>query len=238
MLSLRGVSAFYGSIQALRDVTIEVPEGSIVSIVGANGAGKSTVLKAIARLLPRTSGEIVFEGESLGRLPPEKVVSRGISLVPEGRQLFTHLKVRDNLQLGAYLDHLRRGRKAEIAGRLERVYALFPRLKEREDQYAGTLSGGEQQMVSIGRALMAKPRLLILDEPSMGLAPLIVRDIFRVIQDLHGQGVTILLVEQNARSALQISQFGYVLETGRVAMAGPSASLTDSDEVRKAYLGG
>lgn len=238
MLRLNDVSAFYGPIQALKNVSIEVPEGSIVSIVGANGAGKSTLLKSIARLIPRTSGTIEFEGDDLTTLTPEKVVSKGISLVPEGRQVFTHLKVIDNLNLGAYLDHVRRNRSKEINDRLELVFNLFPRLKERVNQYAGTLSGGEQQMLSIGRALMSRPRLIILDEPSMGLAPLVVREIFRIVLDLRHQGVTVLLVEQNARLALQLSDYGYVLETGRVVTSGNSKELVNNEEVQKAYLGG
>jgi len=238
MLRLSDVSAFYGAIQALRGVSLEVTEGSIVSLVGANGAGKSTLLKSIARLMGKTTGKIEFLGEDITGFPPEKVVARGISLVPEGRQVFTHLKVIDNLNLGAYLDHIRRGREAEIKSRLERVFNLFPRLKERRDQYAGTLSGGEQQMLSIGRALMSKPKLMVLDEPSMGLAPLVVREIFRIVLDLRHQGVTILLVEQNARLALELSDYGYVLETGRVVTHGPSRELATNEDVKKAYLGG
>ena len=238
MLRLSDVNAFYGSIQALRGVSLEVPEGSIVSIVGANGAGKSTLLKSIARLIPRTTGKIEFRGEDISTLPPEKVVTKGISLVPEGRQVFTHLKVIDNLNLGAYLEHLQKDKQGAIQKRLERVFELFPRLKERREQYAGTLSGGEQQMLSIGRALMAKPKLMVLDEPSMGLAPLVVREIFRIVLDLRHQGVTILLVEQNARLALQLSDYGYVLETGRVVTHGPSKELISNEEVKKAYLGG
>lgn len=238
MLRLSDVSAFYGPIQALKGVSLEVPEGSIVSIVGANGAGKSTLLKSIARLIPRTTGKIEFQGEDITGLPPEKVVTKGISLVPEGRQVFTHLKVIDNLNLGAYLEHLQKDKEGRIVKRLERVFELFPRLKERREQYAGTLSGGEQQMLSIGRALMAKPKLMVLDEPSMGLAPLVVREIFRIVLDLRHQGVTILLVEQNARLALQLSDYGYVLETGKVVTHGPSAELINNEEVKKAYLGG
>lgn len=238
MLRLSDVSAFYGSIQALRGVSLHVEEGSIVSIVGANGAGKSTLLKSIARLIPRTSGAIEFRGEDITGLPPDKVVTRGISLVPEGRQVFTHLKVIDNLNLGAYLDYRRKEESESIQKRLDKVFDLFPRLRERREQYAGTLSGGEQQMLSIGRALMAKPKLIVLDEPSMGLAPLVVREIFRIVLDLRRQGVTILLVEQNARLALQLSDYGYVLETGKVVTHGPSKELINNEEVKKAYLGG
>lgn len=238
MLRLSDVSAFYGPIQALKNVSLEVPEGSIVSIVGANGAGKSTLLKSIARLIPKTTGKIEFQGEEITGLAPDRVVTKGISLVPEGRQVFTHLKVIDNLNLGAYLEHLQKDKEGKIVKRLDRVFELFPRLKERREQYAGTLSGGEQQMLSIGRALMAKPKLMVLDEPSMGLAPLVVREIFRIILDLRHQGVTILLVEQNARLALQLSDYGYVLETGKVVTHGPSAELVNNEEVKKAYLGG
>lgn len=238
MLRLSDVNAFYGPIQALRGVSLNVEEGSIVSIVGANGAGKSTLLKSIARLIPRTTGTIEFKGEDITGLPPDKVVTRGISLVPEGRQVFTHLKVIDNLNLGAYLDFRRKEESASIQKRLDKVFDLFPRLRERREQYAGTLSGGEQQMLSIGRALMSRPKLMVLDEPSMGLAPLVVREIFRIVLDLRHQGVTILLVEQNARLALQLSDYGYVLETGRVVTHGPSKELINNEEVKNAYLGG
>jgi branched-chain amino acid transport system ATP-binding protein len=236
MLELRGVNAFYGNIQALKDVSLTIPPGSMVTIIGANGAGKTTLLKSISGLIQSKSGSITYEGTEISSLPPVKIVSLGICLVPEGRQLFTHLTVLDNLHLGAYLYYSNRA-KAEIQKRLEWIYQIFPLLKIRTKQLAGTLSGGEQQMVAIARALMSRPKLLILDEPSMGLAPMLVAEILRVIKILNDQGTTILLVEQNAWAALHIARYGYVLETGSVVIEGPAADLLADEKVRHAYLG-
>jgi len=236
MLELRGVNAFYGNIQALKNVSMTIPPGSMVTIIGANGAGKTTLLKTISGLIQSKSGSITYEGTEISSLPPVKIVSLGICQVPEGRQLFTHLTVLDNLHLGAYLYYGNRT-KTEIQKRLEWIYQIFPLLKIRTKQLAGTLSGGEQQMVAIARALMSRPKLLILDEPSMGLAPMLVAEILRVIKNLNDQGTTILLVEQNARAALHIARYGYVLETGSVAIEGPAADLLADEKVRHAYLG-
>jgi branched-chain amino acid transport system ATP-binding protein len=236
MLDLRGVNASYGTIQALKNVSLKVRPGDIVSIIGANGAGKTTLLKAISGVLPSKSGGIWYEGTNIVHHPADKIVSMGISQVPEGRQLFAHLTVLDNLHLGAYLYHNRKF-KNEIQEKLEGIFNLFPVLKKRAKQLAGTMSGGEQQMVAIGRALMSRPKLLLLDEPSMGLAPLIVHEIFKVIRRLNEQGTTILLVEQNARAALKVARYGYVLETGAVALEGPAQDLLADEKVRHAYLG-
>jgi branched-chain amino acid transport system ATP-binding protein len=236
MLELKEVNAFYGNIQALKNVSMTIPPGSMVTIIGANGAGKTTLLKSISGLIQSKSGSITYEGTEISSLPPVKIVSLGICQVPEGRQLFTHLTVLDNLHLGAYLYYGKRT-KAEIQKRLEWIYQIFPLLKIRTKQLAGTLSGGEQQMVAIARALMSRPKLLILDEPSMGLAPMLVAEILRVIKNLNDQGTTILLVEQNARAALHIARYGYVLETGAVAIEGPAADLLADEKVRHAYLG-
>jgi branched-chain amino acid transport system ATP-binding protein len=236
MLELRGVNAFYGNIQALKNVSLTIPPGSMVTIIGANGAGKTTLLKSISGLIQSKSGSIIYGGTEISSLPPVKIVSLGISQVPEGRQLFTHLTVLDNLHLGAYLYYNNRA-KAEIQKRLEWIYQIFPLLKIRTKQLAGTLSGGEQQMVAIARALMSRPKLLILDEPSMGLAPMLVAEILRVIKNLNDQGTTILLVEQNARAALHIARYGYVLETGSVVIEGPASDLLADERVLHAYLG-
>ena len=236
MLELKGVNTFYGNIQALKNVSLTIPPGSMVTIIGANGAGKTTLLKTISGLIPSKSGSICYEGTEISSLPPVKIVALGISQVPEGRQLFSHLTVLDNLHLGAYLYYSNKT-KTEIQERLEWIYQIFPHLKIRTRQLAGTLSGGEQQMVAIARALMSRPKLLILDEPSMGLAPMLVAEILRVIRHLNDQGTTILLVEQNARAALQIARYGYVLETGSVVIEGPAADLLTDDKVRHAYLG-
>jgi branched-chain amino acid transport system ATP-binding protein len=236
MLELRGVNAFYGNIQALKNVSLTIPPGSMVTIIGANGAGKTTLLKSISGLIHSKSGSITYEGTEISSLTPVKIVSLGISLVPEGRQLFTHMTVMDNLHLGAYLYYGNRT-KAEIQKRLEWIYQIFPLLKIRTKQLAGTLSGGEQQMVAIARALMSRPKLLILDEPSMGLAPMLVAEILRVIKNLNDQGTTILLVEQNARAALHIARYGYVLETGSVVIEGLATDLLADEKVRHAYLG-
>ncbi|MEW6188224.1 MAG: ABC transporter ATP-binding protein [Thermodesulfobacteriota bacterium] len=236
MLDLKGVSAFYGTIQALKNISIRVAAGNIVTIIGANGAGKSTLLKTISGLIDSRSGAIWYQGNDIIQSSPARIVSLGISQVPEGRQLFSHLTVADNLHLGAYLYHNRKF-KTEIEEMLDWTYHLFPVLRKRAKQLAGTMSGGEQQMVAIARALMSRPKLLLLDEPSMGLAPLFVQEIFKVIRRLNDQGTTILLVEQNARAALQIAQYGYVLETGSIALEGPAQDLLADDKVRRAYLG-
>ncbi|MBU0514758.1 MAG: ABC transporter ATP-binding protein [Proteobacteria bacterium] len=238
MLEVQNLSAHYGAIQALHGVSLTVEEGKFVSLIGANGAGKSTLLKAISGVISASSGQVSFMGEDIGRLSPVKIVRLGLCQVPEGRQLFAHLAVRDNLMLGAYIPG--RGEpKSEIMRRIDQVHAIFPVLERRTKQIAGTLSGGEQQMLAIGRALMSKPKLLLLDEPSMGLAPLFVREIFRVFKQINqDQGTTILLVEQNARAALQLADHGYVLETGRMVLEGPGQSLLKNEDVQKAYLGG
>jgi branched-chain amino acid transport system ATP-binding protein len=236
MLDLRGVSAFYGTIQALKNISLKVGAGGIVTIIGANGAGKTTLLKVISGLIPSKSGTIWYQGTEITRDSPVRIVSQGISQVPEGRQLFAHLSVLDNLHLGAYLYYNRKF-KGEIEEKLDWIFTLFPVLRKRAKQLAGTMSGGEQQMVAIGRALMSRPKLLLLDEPSMGLAPLIVHEIFKVIRRLNDQGTTILLVEQNARASLQVAQYGYVLETGSVALEGPAGDLLADEKVRHAYLG-
>jgi branched-chain amino acid transport system ATP-binding protein len=235
VLQVEAIDVFYGRVQALRGVSLQVEAGGTVTIVGPNGAGKSTLLRAIAGLVPVRTGGIRFDGGSITNRPPEEIVRLGISLVPEGRELFGPLAVRDNLLLGAYA-HFRRAGRREVERDLERVWALFPRLRERQGQPAGTLSGGEQQMVAIGRALMARPRLLLMDEPSLGLAPLVIREIFRVIGELQAAGITLLLVEQNAKAALRIARRGYVLEAGGV-MAGALEEHASYEEIRRAYLG-
>ncbi len=236
MLKVDRLSASYGSIAALRDASIHVPEGQTVSIIGANGAGKSTLLKAISGLITEKSGRILFKDRDIISLPANRIVGLGISQVAEGRQIFTHMTVTDNIHLGAYLYHKRRNRE-EIQQRITRIYEMFPILEKRARQIAGTLSGGEQQMLAIARALMTRPKLLLLDEPSMGLAPLIVKEIFENIQRLHAMGTTILLVEQNAQAALQIADFAYVLETGRIVHEGPAIELCNDPKVKEAYLG-
>ena len=232
MLSVDGLEVAYGEIRALKGVALEVGRGEIVALLGNNGAGKTTTLKTISGLLRPTRGAVMLDGEPLVGVPPHDIVSKGIAHVPDGRRIFNRLTVRENLMMGAYLR-----RDAGIAGDLDRVLALFPRLKERAVQVAGTLSGGEQQMLAIGRALMLSPRLLLLDEPSMGLAPVLVEQIFDTIADINRQGTTILLVEQNAAMALSIAHRGYVLETGTIALTGTAAELSDNAEVRRAYLG-
>lgn len=237
MLTINKLSAGYGPIPAIKEVSLEVPEGRVVSIIGANGAGKSTLLKAVSGLVKHKSGRIMFNGQNIIDMPADRIVGLGLSQVAEGRQIFSQLSVKDNIQLGAYLYH-RRSNKAEIRERMEQVYAMFPILARRARQIAGTLSGGEQQMLAIGRALMTRPKLLVLDEPSMGLAPIIVQEIFNTIDQLNKMGMTILLVEQNARGALQIADFAYVLETGQVVLEGPAAKLLNDPKVKEAYLGG
>jgi branched-chain amino acid transport system ATP-binding protein len=232
LLEVEDIHARYGTIEALKGVSLTVEEGEIVTLIGANGAGKSTTLRSISGLTPVSSGRIAFAQEEITRLPAHEVVGHGIALAPEGRHCFPRMTVRENLELGA---HRRRG--ADIGADFERVYALFPRLAERERQKAGTMSGGEQQMLAIGRALMAQPRLLMLDEPSMGIAPVLIERIYETIGEINRSGVAILLVEQNANYALEASQRGYVLETGRVSLANDSRSLRDDPQVQKAYLG-
>lgn len=234
MLELRDVHVAYGAIQALRGVSLRVEAGQIVTLIGANGAGKSTTLRAISGLKAPSRGSITFEGRAIAGLPAHTIVGLGISQSPEGRGVFPDLSVRDNLELGAFL----RRDRAGIASDLERCFTLFPRLRERAAQMAGTLSGGEQQMVAISRALMSRPRLLLLDEPSLGLAPQIVDTIFEIIRTINQSGTTILLVEQNAARALDVSHHGYVLETGAITLSDRAAALLESDKVREAYLGG
>ena len=237
MLKVRNLAAGYGSLKVLKRVSLHVSAGEIVTLIGANGAGKSTLLRALSGLLATGGGEVLFNGASIRGLPAERVVDLGIALVPEGRQVFAAMSVRENLILGGYVA-ARRGRDGQGTLRaLEQVYELFPVLRERTEQLAGTLSGGEQQMLAMGRALMTDPRLLMMDEPSMGLAPLIVRDIFRAIQRLRDEGRTVLLVEQNARAALRIADRGYVIETGKLVLEGEAGFLLSDREVQRAYLG-
>ena len=231
----RGVSVNYDRVSALRGFSMELAEGEVASLIGANGAGKTTMLRAITGLARRAAGEIYLAGERIDGLRPAQIVARGVAMVPEGRRVYPHMDVRDNLLMGAYL----RRDQAAIRADLEGCFERFPRLRERIRQQAGTLSGGEQQMVAIGRALMARPKLLLLDEPSLGLAPLLVRDIARTIVSLNKEeGLSVILVEQNSRMALRVSQRGYVLETGEVKLSGASADLLNNDEVRRLYLGG
>ena len=236
MLKIKNLESGYGNLKVLRRVSMHVSPGEIVTIIGANGAGKTTLLHSISGLLKVRAGEVLFDKEDILRVTTEKIVSLGCSLVPEGRQVFSTMTVRENLLLGASVQY-RRNRKERVHEDLERMYDLFPRLREREKQLAGTLSGGEQQMLAIGRALMARPRLIMMDEPSMGLAPLIVKDIFQIIMKLRNEGDTVLLVEQNAKAALSIADRGYVLETGRIILQGPADDLLSNKDVQRAYLG-
>jgi branched-chain amino acid transport system ATP-binding protein len=233
LLKVDDINVYYGSIHAIKGVSFEVNEGEIVTLIGANGAGKSTTLNTVGGLLKPKSGDVQLEGKSLLNVPGHKIVERGMALCPEGRRIFLQLSVRENLEMGAYTRP-----KGEIEESLQRVYEHFPRLKERYKQVAGTLSGGEQQMLAMGRAMMSKPKLLMLDEPSMGLAPILVEEIFSIIQDLNEAGTTILLVEQNAQMALSIANRGYVLATGKIVTSGTGQELLNDDSVRKAYLGG
>ena len=233
LLELRNVDVFYGRIQALRSVSLTVGDGEIVALIGSNGAGKTTTLRTISGLVRPARGEVVLDGVAVHTLGAEKIARLGVGHSPEGRRLFTRMSVRENLEMGAFA----RRDTTELRGDYERVYTLFPRLRERQGQLAGSLSGGEQQMVAIGRALMAKPRVLLLDEPSLGLAPILVDAIFEVIKEINSAGTTVLLIEQNARLALATARRGYVLETGSIVMEGPAQELADSPEVRRAYLG-
>ena len=232
LLEVDEIHTHYGAIEALKGVSVTVDEGEVVTLIGSNGAGKSTTLRSISGLTPASTGSIRFGGEDITRVPAHEVVEHGIALSPEGRHCFGRMTVRENLELGAY-----RRRGPDIEQDIERVFELFPRLQERERQKAGTMSGGEQQMLAIGRALMARPKLLMLDEPSMGIAPILVQRIYDTIREINRQGVAILLVEQNANYALEISRRGYVLETGRIALSGDSSNLRDDPEVQRAYLG-
>ena len=234
MLKIDDINVYYGAIHALKGISLEVDEGEIVTLIGANGAGKSTTLRTISGLLKPKTGGIVFQGQDIAGVPAHEIVKRGISQVPEGRRIFAEMTVMENLDLGAFT----RKDKDGIAADLRHVFELFPRLEERRDQVAGTLSGGEQQMLAMGRALMSRPKLLLLDEPSMGLAPLLIREIFNIIVDINKSGTTVLLVEQNANMALSIASRAYVLETGRITLSGSAAELAASEEVKKAYLGG
>ena len=231
MLKIDGLRVNYGGIEAVKGLTFEVPERQIVTLIGANGAGKSTILRAIAGLVKPAAGRIRLQAEDITGISPDRIVSKGITLVPEGRHVFSDLTVLENLKIGAYL------RKDSLSDDLEWVYSLFPRLKERSWQAAGTLSGGEQQMLAVGRALMSRPKLMMMDEPSLGLAPLVVKDIFSIIKKINEQGVTILLIEQNANMALHIADTAYVLETGRLILSGTGRELLKNEAVKKAYLG-
>jgi len=234
VLAVEALEVYYGAVHALKNVSVSAQSGEIVTLIGANGAGKSTLLRTISGLVPPKSGKITFEGKDITKMPAHEIVGLGISQSPEGRMVFANLTVADNLELGAY----RRRDRAGIAEDRKHVYKLFPRLLERRKQSAGTLSGGEQQMLAIGRALMSRPRLLLLDEPSLGLAPLLVREIFRTIKEINQRGVTVLLVEQNAHMALTVAQRGYVLETGRVVLEDRADTLLQNAQVKDAYLGG
>ncbi len=233
ILKVNDINVYYGAIHAIKGVSFHVNEGEIVTLIGANGAGKTTTLQTVSGLLRSKTGSVEFCGENISHIPSHKLVEKGLAQVPEGRRIFLQMSVEENLEMGAYTQ-----KKSGIDADIEMVYEKFPRLKERHRQIAGTLSGGEQQMLAIGRALMSHPKLLMLDEPSMGLAPIIVEQIFEIIQELHKAGTTILLVEQNAQMALSVADRAYVLETGKISLSGTGAELAASDEVRKAYLGG
>ncbi len=234
MLQIKDIDVYYGSIHALKKLSLEVEQGSIVTLIGANGAGKTTTLNTISGILRPRNGTIIYKGTDITKVAPEKIVGLGISQVPEGRRVFSTMTVVENLEMGAYL----RRDKKEIQADMETVYSRFPRLKERRKQLAGTLSGGEQQMLAIGRALMARPELMLMDEPSMGLAPLLVKEIFSIIKDINERGTTILLVEQNANMALSIAHKAFVIETGEIVLQGTAEQLLKSEDVKKAYLGG
>lgn len=234
LLELKNVEAAYGNIKALKGINLSVPEGKIVTLIGANGAGKSTTMKTIMGIMKPISGDILFKGESIAGMKTHNIVKKGVVLVPEGRQILQNMSVRENLEMGAYQRKDPEGIKEDLS----KVFERFPRLFERQNQFGGTLSGGEQQMLAIGRAVMAKPEVMLLDEPSMGLAPLVVQQIFDVIRDINKMGTTVLLVEQNARKALQIADYAYVMETGRIVMEGPAQEVASNPDVMAAYLGG
>ena len=234
LLEFKNIVAAYGSITALKNVTFNVEEGQVVSLIGANGAGKTSTMRTITGLLKPSEGQVFFNGEDVTGLPAHKLVEKGISLVPEGRQIIEGLTVYENLEMGAYQRKYKEGVKEDI----DRIYSIFPILKDRKDQLGGQLSGGQQQMLAIGRALMSKPKLLLLDEPSMGLAPLIVREIFDIVRRINEQGTTVLLVEQNAKKALEVAHYGYVLETGSMVLEGPAEEVMNNPRVKEAYLGG
>lgn len=231
ILEIKDLSVNFGGIKAVNHISLGVEEGKIVTLIGANGAGKSTILRSISGIVKPQGGEILFQGENILGLSPDKTVKKGITLVPEGRRVFPNLTVLENLKIGAYL------RKDNLKDDIEYVYSLFPRLKERHWQQAGTLSGGEQQMLAVGRALMARPKVVMMDEPSLGLAPLVVRDIFEIIKTINKEGITVLLIEQNANMALKIADKGYVIETGNITLEGTGAELLSNEEVKEAYLG-
>ena len=233
MLEIKDLNVFYGAIHALKGISLTVEEGELVSLIGANGAGKTTTLHTISGLLPAASGSVTLDGKDLQKVAPNKIISMGLAHVPEGRHVFARMTVEENLRMGAYIIKDQK----KISENLENVYSHFPRLKERSRQLAGTLSGGEQQMLATGRALMTNPKIVLMDEPSMGLSPLLVKEIFSIIQELHESGITILLVEQNAKMALAVSDRAYVLETGCISMSGKASALAEDDRVRKAYLG-
>lgn len=230
-LKIEDLKINYGGIEAVKGISLDVPEGKIITLIGANGAGKSSTLRAISGLVRPKSGKIVFNGEDITSKDPTQIVTKGITLVPEGRKIFPDLTVKENLKIGAYL------RNNDISGDLKWVYELFPRLKEREWQAGGTLSGGEQQMLAVGRALMSRPKLIMMDEPSLGLAPIVVQDIFKIIKTVNEQGITVLLIEQNANMALQTADYAYVLETGRITKSGTGAELLADESIKEAYLG-
>ena len=231
ILEIRDLTVSYGGIQAVRGISLDVPQGQIVTLIGSNGAGKTTTLKSIAGVVHPKNASIKFEGEEICGKTPDAIVSRGVTLVPEGRKVFANLTVMENLKIGAYL------RKDKLDDDLEYVFSLFPRLKEREWQLSGTLSGGEQQMLAVGRAIMSRPKLIMMDEPSLGLAPLVVRNIFEIIRQINENGITVLLIEQNANMALKIADLAYVMETGRITMSGPGRELLANEQIREAYLG-
>lgn len=233
MLRIENLDVFYGGIHALRGVSLNVPEGQVVTLIGANGAGKSTTLRSICGLVQPQNGRIIFQGRDMAGVKASERVKQGIAMVPEGRRVFTNLSVLDNLLMGAYT----REDKAAIEEDLEKVYNLFPVLQERHAQKALTLSGGEQQMLAVGRALMSGPKLLLMDEPSLGLAPILVSDLYKAVAQIHAEGLTVMLVEQNAHAALQVADYGYVLEIGQIVLEGPSAELADNEDVKKAYIG-
>lgn len=233
MLEIKGLEVYYGVIQAIKGISFEVNEGEVIALIGANGAGKTTTLQTITGMLKPTAGEVIFEGQDISKIPGHKIVTMGMAHVPEGRRVFAELSVYENLKLGAYT----RKDKEEIAESLQRVYRSFPRLEERKSQLAGTLSGGEQQMLAMGRALMSKPKIILMDEPSMGLSPILVEEIFNIIREISADGTTVLLVEQNAKKALAIADRAYVLETRNIVLSGDAKEMMNNDAIKKAYLG-